>query len=195
MMKSKVVHIDALKREFQASPAVEIAEIHAGFSRRLNFLFDMSDIDTPSINDGRISFVAKLLDVSRPAVTDWLSKNRPPKETTIFEVVHYLLKHIDEGDDILPARVVSWLRYGDEVSPCPFGLEYEDPAHQALMPLAASIIVNEAKTLGLGASSYNLEQVLALTIKMLVDFELKEQANVKDVHRLIIQQHIRAHSR
>ncbi len=194
-MNEKVVRLDALKREFQASPTVEITEIHAGFSRRLNFFIDVSDIDAPSMNDGRVSFVAELLDVSRPAVTDWLSKNKPPKETTIFEVVRYFLKHIESGEDILPARVVSWLRYGDEVSPCPFKVEHEEIAHQELMPLAASIIANEAKTLGLGASSYDLAKVLALTVQTLADFELRDLDSVKEVHRLIIQQHIRTHSR
>ena len=99
-MRDKVVKLDELKREFQASPSVEIAEIHAGFSRRLNFFIDISDIDTPSINDGRVTFVAEMLNVSRPAVTDWLTKNKPPKETTLFEVVSYFLKHIDGGEDI-----------------------------------------------------------------------------------------------
>lgn len=194
-MRDKVVKLDELKREFQASPSVEIAEIHAGFSRRLNFFIDISDIDTPSINDGRVTFVAEMLNVSRPAVTDWLTKNKPPKETTLFEVVSYYLKHIDGGEDILPARVVSWLRYGEEVSPCPFQVDYEDPAHKELMPLAARIIATEAKSMGLGATSYDLGKVLPLTVSTLADFELRDLDEVQDVHRQIIRQHIRNHPR
>jgi hypothetical protein len=194
-MRDKVVKLDELKREFQASPSVEIAEIHAGFSRRLNFFIDISDIDTPSINDGRVTFVAEMLNVSRPAVTDWLTKNKPPKETTLFEVVSYFLKHIDGGEDILPARVVSWLRYGEEVSPCPFQVDYEDPAHKELMPLAARIIATEAKSMGLGATSYDLGKVLPLAVSTLADFELRDLDEVQDVHRQIIRQHIRNHPR
>jgi hypothetical protein len=194
-MKNKVVRLDALKKEFQSSPAVEITKIHAGFSRRLNFFIDASDIDAPSLNDGRIGYIAELLDVSRPAVTDWISKNKPPKETMLFDLVRYFLKHIDSGEDILPARVVSWLRYGDEVSSCPFDSELEEGKNQELMPLAASIIAYEAKNLGLGASSYDLEKVLSLTVATLVDFELQTAEEIKDVHRLIIQQHIKSNSR
>ncbi|MFA0809493.1 hypothetical protein [Microbulbifer epialgicus] len=193
-VSDKVVVLE-LKREFQASPGVEIAEIHAGFSRRLNYLIEISDIDAPSMNDGRITFIAEILDVSRPAVTDWLSKNKPPKETNLFEVVGYFLKHIEGGDDILPARVVSWLRYGEEVSPCPFQVEYEDQTHKELMPLAASIIVSEAKSMGLGATSYDLGKVLPKTVSTLADFELRTIEDVQDVHRQIIQQHIQNHSR
>jgi hypothetical protein len=194
-MSDKVVKLDELKREFLASSSVEISEIHAGFSRRLNFFIDISGIDTPLINDGRVTFVAEMLDVSRPAVTDWLTKNKPPKETTLFEVVSYILKHIEGGDDILPARVVSWLRYGEEVSPCPFRVGYEDPEHKELMPMAARIIATEAKTMGLGATSYELEKVLPLTVSTLADFELRELDEVKEVHRQIIRQHIRNHPR
>ncbi|WP_045861686.1 hypothetical protein [Teredinibacter purpureus] len=194
-MNNNVVRMDALKQEFKSSPSVEITEIHAGFSRRFNLMIDLSDIDAPSLNDGRVGFAAELLGASRPAVTDWLTKNKPPKETSLFEVVRCFLKHIDSGEDILPARVVSWLRYGDEVSPCPFGVEYEEEDNQEMMPLAASIIAEEAKELGFGASSYDLEAVLNLVVKTLVDFEIQEKVGIKEVHRKIVQQHIRTHSR
>lgn len=194
-MSNKVVHLDALKQEFKESTSVEIAEIHAGFSRRFNLMIDLSDIDAPPLNDGRVGFAAELLDASRPAVTDWLTKNKPPKETTLFEVVRYFLSHIDSGEDILPARVVSWLRYGDEVSPCPFGAEYEELDNQELIPLAASIIAEESKELGFGASSYDLEVVMSLVVKTLADFEISEASALKSIHRKIIQGHIRSHSR
>lgn len=195
MVISKVIRLDELKREFRSSPGVEIKEIYAGFSLRLNRIIDISDIDAPSINGGRVTFVAEMLNVSRPAVTDWLTKNKPPKEKTLFDVVNYLLMHIDGGEDILPARAVSWLRYGEDVSPCPFQMGHEDPAHKELMPLAASIIAAEAKTMGLGATSYDLAKVLPLTLTTLVDFELNELDEVQGVHRQIIQQHIRNNSR
>jgi len=194
-MKNKVVYLGASNRETKSSATAEISEIYAGFSRRLNLFIDASDIDAPSMNDGRVSFIADLLNVSRPAVTDWLSKNKPPKETTIFEIVYFFLKHMDAGEDILPARVASWLRYGDEVSPCPFRVEQDEIVYQELIPLAASIIANEAKTLGLGAASYDLEKVLKLTVQTLADFELRESNRIKEVHRLIIQQHIKSHIR
>jgi hypothetical protein len=195
MVISKVIRLDELKREFQSSPGVEIDEIYAGFSHRLNSIIDISDIEAPSINGGRVTFVAEMLNVSRPAVTDWLTKNKPPKEKTLFDVVNYLLKHIKGGEDILPARAVSWLRYGEEVSPCPFQMGYEDPAHKELIPLAANIIAVEAKTMGLGATSYDLAKVLPLTLSTLVDFELNELDEVQGVHRQIIQQHIRNNPR
>jgi predicted DNA-binding protein YlxM (UPF0122 family) len=194
-MISKVIRLNELRQEFQSSPGIEINEIYAGFSHRLNSFIDFSDIDTPSLNDGRVTFIAEMLEVSRPAVTDWFTKNKPPKETTLFELANYFLKHIEGGDDILPARVVSWLRYGDEVSPCPFQIKNDDPAHKELIPLAARIIATEAKTMGLGATSYDLTKVLPLTVSTLVDFELSELEEIQKVHRQIIQQHIRNHPR
>jgi hypothetical protein len=194
-MTNKVVRLVELRREFQASSKVEIAEIYTGFSRRLNYFIDISDIDPPSINDGRISFVAEILNVSRPAVTDWLTKNKPPKETTLFEVVCYFLKHIEGGSDVLPARVVSWLRYGEEVSHCPFKELCETPDNKELIPLAASLIAYEAKSMGFGATSYDLEKVLPSAVATLADFELSEIEQVKAVHRQIIQQLIQRHRR
>jgi transcriptional regulator with XRE-family HTH domain len=157
-MTNNVVRLDELKREFQATSKVEIAEIYTGFSRRFNDFIDISDIDLPTINNGRIGFIAELLNVSRPAVSDWLTKNKPPKKTTLFEVVGYFLKHIEDGNDILLARVVAWLRYGEEVSPCPFKGLYDASDNKELMPLAASLIANEAKSMGFGATSYDLEK-------------------------------------
>jgi hypothetical protein len=194
-MANNVVRLDELRREFQATSKVEIAKIYTGFSRRFNYFIDFSDIDLPTLKDGRISFVAEILNVSRPAVSDWLTKNKPPKETTLFEVVCYFLKHIEGGNDVLPARVVAWLRYGEEVSPCPFRDLCESTDNKELMPLAASLIANEAKSLGFGAASYDLEKVLPLTVATLADFELSEIEQVKDVHRLIIQQLIQKHLR
>jgi hypothetical protein len=194
-MISKVVQLDELRREFQASPDVEIAEVYAGFSLRLNQFIDISDISIPTLKEGRIAFVAHLLDVSRPAVTDWLVKNKPPKEITLFEVVNYFLKHINHSEDILPARVVSWLRYGEEVSPCPFKSMFGDSEHKELLPLAASIVANEAKLMGFSATSYDLEKVLPLAVTTLADFELMELTQVQEVHRQIIRQHIRDNPR
>ncbi len=194
-MKNKVIRLDELKHEFQASPGIEISEIHAGFSQRFNYFIDSSDLDAPSLNDGRIGYIAQILDVSRPAVTDWLVKNRPPKESTLFDVVSYLLMHIEHGSDVLPARAVAWLRYGNEVSPCPFETCYDSPDQKRLMPLAARIIANEAKSIGLGANSYDLEQVMPLTITTLVDFELNEMDQIKEIHLQIVRQHIRNHVR
>jgi hypothetical protein len=194
-MTNNVVRLDELKREFQATSKVEIAEIYTGFSRRFNDFIDISDIDLPTINNGRIGFVAEMLNASRPAVSDWLTKNKPPKETTLFEVVCYFLKHIEDGNDVLPARVVAWLRYGKEVSPCPFTGLCDVTDNKELMPLAASLIANEAKSMGLGATSYDLEKVLPLTVTTLADFEIAEIEQVKDVHRLIIQQLIQKYPR
>jgi hypothetical protein len=63
------------------------------------------------------------------------------------------------------------------------------------MPLAASLIANEAKSMGFGATSYDLEKVLPLTVTTLADFEIAEIEQIKDVHRLIIQQLIQKHLR
>lgn len=97
--------------------------IYEGFSTRLNHLLDISDFVGISSVDERVALISKTFGVNDTESNNWVAKDIPPKETTLFEIAGFLLNHIASEKEILPARVVSWLRYGEVVSPCPFQVD------------------------------------------------------------------------
>lgn len=191
MSRNNVVCLDELKMELQASKPAVISDISAGFSKRFNFFIDISEVDVPTAGDGRYGYFEGLGKWSKPSVYGWLAKNKPPKETTLFQIVEFFLKHIDGGDYISPKRVVSWLRYGDEVVPCPF-MQDAIPEQHKLIPLAVKIIADVAKKMGVSAREYDLKKVIDLSIVALADFDVRDLESVEDVHRLIIKEYIRS---
>ncbi|MET1256983.1 hypothetical protein [Aliikangiella maris] len=199
-MQSTVIDIkQSLKADFDATEDAHVSEIYDGFSKRFNRLIDISDAEVPPIDGGRVSFLAELFGASKPATSDWLSKDKPPKdgsqrdrsgEATLFRIVGFFLKHIQNGDSIVPARVVTWLRYGDSVIPCPFTSTVNDVTFRKLSPIAASVIAQESKTLYLNTADYDFAEVMKQTVKMLVNFEISQEVDISDTHRVIIQQYL-----
>ncbi len=129
-MRSTITDIKQfLKADFDATEDVQVSKIYDGFSKRFNYLIDISDADVPPIDGGRVSFLAELFGVSKPATSEWLSKDKPPKDgsqrdrsgdVTLFRIVCFFLKHIQNSHNIVPARVVAWLRYGEGAISYPF---------------------------------------------------------------------------
>ncbi len=94
---------------------VDLAEIHAGFSERLNWLLDASDLNPPPLDAGRVSWLAKLTSYSRPAVMDWLKYDKPPKCTTLRKLVSFLNRHHLPPIMSSTPRIEAWLQYGPVV--------------------------------------------------------------------------------
>lgn len=175
-----------IKEINQASSTV--TEAFPGFSKRLNHLIDLSDIDIPPLDDGRQAHISALLKASKMAPGDWLKKDKPPKTATLRKLVNYLLSNI-QGDHN-PYKVEAWLKYGNTAVKNPFDLEPK--ANQALIPLATTLIVSVAKEIDIPPHDFDLTKVLSSTIEMLSDFKLIHESTVEPVHRTIIAQYIRA---
>ena len=99
---------------FSTVEKAKLSEIHAGFSDRLNWLLDLSDLDAPPLNNGRISWTAEITNSSRPAVMDWLKHDKPPKSVTLRKLVIFLHNHLPPIFREVPA-LEAWLRYGPDV--------------------------------------------------------------------------------
>jgi len=188
---SVVRSIDDYKKEMRDVKSATVEQINAGFSNRLLTFIGQSDIDIPKLDEGMITYIAKLFETSKPAASDWLTKNKPPKEATLLKIVKFFLNHIEGGDNILVTRVISWLRYGDGAVPSPFKQEGKPEGYLELSPLAASLIVEEAKEIGLDASDYDLEKVLPQTVNLLITYDISDDTQVTNAHRDIIRGHIK----
>ena len=185
---TNVVSLHQLQKEFEETQAASITEHFAGFSQRMNELIDLTDIDIPAMHDGRQAYLSSLLQSSKMSSADWLKKNRPPKASTLRNIVVYLLNHIPGSYN--PLRVEAWLKYGDEAVPNPFEARLDN---QSLIPLAAALIASEAKTLAIPPAAFDLNNVLSCTVDMLADFHITNESMVEAAHRQIIAQHIKLH--
>lgn len=99
--------------EFVTVEKANLAEIHAGFSERLNWLLDASDMNPPPLDAGRVTWLAELTSSSRPATMDWLKHDRPPKSVTLRKLVSFINGHLPPIMSSTP-KVEAWLKYGHE---------------------------------------------------------------------------------
>ncbi|WP_018690927.1 hypothetical protein [Algicola sagamiensis] len=189
-MKNTAENIDSISKlheEYQASPTFDVTDIHAGFSKRFNEMIDLSNIDVP-LGNGRAAYLHKLWGYSKPSIGDWINKNKPPKDTNLVKIVTFFLNHIPTKYDILPERVVSWLKFGPSVCPNPFDKAMDsDPIEQKVIPLAMEVIATETKRLEIRPSSYDLDQVLSYATKILADFEVYDMDSIMEAHRKVIR--------
>ena len=91
-----------------------IAEIHAGFSERLNWLLDASDMNPPPLDAGRVTWLAEVTSSSRPAAMDWLKHDRPPKGVTLRKLVSFINEYLPPIMSSTP-KIEAWLKYGPDV--------------------------------------------------------------------------------
>jgi hypothetical protein len=190
-MTEKSERLNMLKQEYIGGKCINPREIHAGFSERFNFFIDITDLEIPSVNGGRVTYLSELFELSRPVIGEWLSKDRPPKDSTLFDVAGFLAKHVSGGEKIPVALIVSWLRYGEKITKCPLkvGGNFSEPGEKAFLHVAANIVANEARKLHLSSDEYDLRDVLDRTISTLKDFQLLKIEDVKEIHRQIIRSH------
>jgi hypothetical protein len=190
-MSDKAEKIKELRQEFINGKLIDPLEIHEGFSGRFNFFIDITDLDVPSIKGGRITFLSELFELSRPVIAEWITKDRPPKDATLFEVAGFFAKHVTGIDGTPVGLIASWLRYGEKITPCPFKLggSFSEPSESNLLQIAAKVVAAEARKLHLSSDEYDLREVLDRTISTLKDFELSKVEDIKEIHRQIIRQH------
>ena len=106
--------INEKSRVFGTSTELALSEIYSGFSERLNWLIDASDLKAPPLYKGRISWLAKITETSKSAVLAWLKKNKPPKSVFLRKLVTFLVAHLPPITKNIPT-VEAWLKYGPEV--------------------------------------------------------------------------------
>ncbi len=191
---SKVVSFTDRKKEFKKAGRND-SKGCPGSSKRLNDFINLANTDVPPLHNGRDAFIARLADVSKTAAADWLKRDKPPKDTSdddkasLYKLVCYFLKYI-EGQH-KPLRVMAWIRYGEEAIPDPFARLRNRAHEQALLPLAAHLVVELAAIESIPTSSFNLETTLKDTAGMLVSFGISDIESVEDAHKIVISQCIR----
>ncbi|MBX2807163.1 MAG: hypothetical protein KTR20_00895 [Cellvibrionaceae bacterium] len=186
----KVVPLTEQIQELNEVTHKVTTEIFPGFSTRLNQLIDLTDLGIPPLDDGRQAHISSLLQASKMAPGDWLKKDKPPKTSTLRKLVIYLLSHI--AGDHSPYKIEAWLKYGDAALSNPFTTQ-RAMNNQALIPLATTLIVGEAKAINVPTNRFDLSKVLEATLETLSNFQLTQESMVEPVHKKIIAQYILAH--
>lgn len=189
--KKMELPLATLLEELGQHPAMDDDDSFPGFSKRLNQLIDMTDLDIPDMDGGRQSYLSNLLNISKMPPGYWLKKDKPPKTSTLRRLVAHLLSHIQGTHN--PITVEAWLKYGDVAVPNPF--DEDDEENEALAPLATSLIVSVAQEIGIPISKFDLNPVLSSTIDMLAYFKLTQECMIDPVYRAIIAKSIKSHPR
>ena len=186
-MNKKIVQIETQKHSFEAIENInsDVAKIFPGFSQRLNELIDMSSLDIPK-DWGRQMALASLVHTSKMAAGYWLKGDRPPKATTLRNIVIFLTDHIEKKTN--PLKVEAWLKYGEPTIQSPFSKKPIDEVD--LSPIALGEIVNICKEKEIEISSFDLQKVLDATISTLETFEVYSNDKVEEKHKEIIYQYI-----
>ena len=201
---SKVSHIDEWKQDFQNTQSATLQELCPGFSDRLNFLIDFTDLDIPSMDKGRISAISEICEVSMPAASDWLKKNRPPRDAvkdkskdiaTLHKLVVFLLKHINSTVKPNTTRVMAWLRYGESAVGDPFEIAITTENTASLLPLATTLILEAARNTDVEISSIDLDPLMTAVIETLQGFAISDIANIQNIHKKIIQAQLELHNK
>ena len=186
-MNKKVVAIDSQKHSYEEieHANAEVAKIFPGFSQRLNELIDLSSIDIPR-DWGRQMALASIVSTSKMAAGYWLKGDRPPKASTLRNIVIFLTDHIEKK--VNPLKVEAWLKYGEPTIQSPFR---EKPIDEVdLSPVALGEVVTICKEEAIDISSFDLQKVLDATISTLETFEIYSGNKLEEKHKAIIYQYI-----
>ena len=186
-MRKKVVQIDSQRSSFEnvEHANAEVTKIFPGFSQRLNELIDMSSLDIPK-GWGRQVALSSIVKTSKMAAGYWLKNDRPPKASTLRNIVVFLTDHIEKKAN--PLKVEAWLKYGEPTIQSPFR---EKPIDEVdLSPVALGEIVGICKEKKVEISSFDLQKVLDATISTMETFEVYTNDMVKHKHKEIIYQYI-----
>jgi hypothetical protein len=196
MATNKVTSLERYREEYKAEAEnCSVTEVFPGFSERLNLLMDHTeDLNIPAMDErGRIAYIHKITGHSKPAVSDWLKKDILPRDQTLRGLITFLLRHIPGDYNVL--RVESWVRFGDEATPCPLSLNKGESDTVSLRPLAAKLIADAGKDLTLTVSSYDLQNTMEDVTQMLADYGVRSfediQQPLRDLAKYYIQQHLR----
>ncbi len=197
MSSGIVIPLDVVRQVYQAEAEnFDGEECFPGFSERLNHLIDLTQgLDIPALQHrGRLAYVAKITGHSKPAVADWLKKNKPPRDDTLRSLVSFFLHHIDGNYNTL--RVESWLRYGEEATSNPFtSARQEESDDTALRPLAFGLIAEAGRRMDLTVASYELQAVLEDTLIMLKDYGVNGSADIQEPMTDLVSYYIQQHPR
>jgi len=178
MKKINVIPLQNYQKEFNKTH-VDESEIFVGFSKRLNYMLDLADINCPLIDRGRQAYIAKVFESSKMASADWLKKDRVPKPLTLRRMVQFLINHISgEYNDL---RVEAWLKYGEPAIPSPF--KSLDQMNRVSMPLAMSIIALVSSHHEIRASTFDLNIVLEQTLLLLASENITTMDGINDKHK------------
>lgn len=181
MSADKIVPISQYREQFENdAESCTASEIYPGFSERLNYLMDQAEgIEIPDKDGrGRPTFLHKVTGSSRPATSDWVLHNKPPRDKTLRSLVVFFLHHI--SGDHNPVRVESWLRYGDQATPNPFAKGQQESDDTPLRLLAAKLVAEAGKALAVTVAGYDFKAVQDATIKMLKDYGVTNDADIQD---------------
>lgn len=186
-MNKKVVQIDSQRSSFEEveHAHADVTKIFPGFSQRLNELIDLSSLDIPK-EWGRQMALSSIVKTSKMATGYWLKSDRPPKASTLRNMVVFLTDNIEKK--VNPLKVEAWLKYGEPTIQSPFR---EKPIDEVdLSPIALGVIVGICKEREIKIQSFDLEKVLQATISTLETFEVYSNDAIKDKHKEIIYQYI-----
>lgn len=87
-------------------------EIYEGFSQRLNQILDQSSLNVPKLNEGRGAWLAKLSGASKPAASDWLLHDKPPKQTRLRALIIMIAKYLPFELEV--PVIEAWVLYGSK---------------------------------------------------------------------------------
>lgn len=196
MASNNVASLDHFRMQYkQEAEQYSESQVFSGFSDRLNLIIDKTEgLNVPSMDDrGRMAYIHKITGHSKPAVSDWLQKDILPRDQTLRGLVAFLLRHIPGEFNVL--RVESWLRFGEEATPCPFTTARPSEDSMAMRPLAAQLIAAAGKELDISVSSYDLQSTMEDVVSMLMDYGVNGKEDIQgpmhDLAKYYIQQHLR----
>ncbi len=186
-MNKKIIPINPRKHSFEEieHANAEVTKIFPGFSKRINELIDMSSLDIPK-DWGRQMALAAIVNTSKMAAGHWLKGDRPPKASTLRNIVIFLTDHIEKK--VNPLKVEAWLKYGEPTIQSPFRDKPIDEVD--LSPVALGEIVSICKEKDVNISSFDLQKVLDATISTLETFEIYSNNEMEEKHKEIIYQYI-----
>ncbi|MFT7223905.1 MAG: hypothetical protein ACI82Z_001449 [Cellvibrionaceae bacterium] len=188
-MRKKVVPIAIDRSSFETveKANADVSNIFPGFSQRLNELIDKTSLEIPPLDGGRQMALASLVKTSKMATGHWLKNNRPPKASTLRNLVVFLVDYIDKK--VNPLKVEAWLKYGEPAIQSPFKEEVIDKIN--LSPIALAKIVEVCSAKGIEINSFDLKKVLDATIRTMESFEIYSEESFNEKHKEVIYQYIK----
>lgn len=150
-----------------------------GFSARLNMLWDLAGV-APSQLEGRVLGILGINSNWRESeVRKWLQKDVLPPRLDLYNMVRFLVKQLDAGQD--PRRWEAFLVYGSPVvsSPVNHSMYRED---QTRREIASLIFAQLTEEYGIAPSSYDADKAFQRCLTLMHKFNIYELQDFQPGH-------------
>lgn len=183
-MKNSNLNLIESFDKFQDVPERKLQDIYPGFSDRFWQLLTMAGLNEKDRRN--ISKFSEDFQVGKGSAHEWLTKDKPPKDSKLDALVTFLLSKLDRKHTANVRRVCAWLKYGGPGGvPNPFNVEKNETLN-----LARHVLLKCCSKFNISPNASMLDSQLEKISQLIEVLQITSIDELEDSHLEIIKKFV-----